>query len=57
MNIETRIAALNKCKSPIVAIDTALDKYRGRVLFPKKLALAEKKLKGIKLPDAGQHLL
>jgi hypothetical protein len=37
-------------KTPIVAIDTSLDKYRGTVLFPKKLNKANKMLKTAKLP-------
>lgn len=48
---EKKIEKLNKSKLPIVAIDPSLDKYQGKVLFPKKLALAEEHLKGVKLPD------
>jgi hypothetical protein len=48
--IEKKIEHLNKSKSPIVAIDTALNKYQGKILFPKKLALAEEKLKNVQLP-------
>lgn len=48
--IEKKIAELNKSKAPIVAIDTSLNQYQGKVLFPEKLALAEAKLKGVKLP-------
>lgn len=44
--IEKKIADLNKSKSLIVAIDPSLNKYQGKVLFPKKLAIAEEKLKG-----------
>jgi hypothetical protein len=53
--IEKKIEELNKSKVPIVAIDPALNKYQGKVLFPKKLAIAEEKLKGVKLPDAKKH--
>lgn len=54
-DIEKKIEALNKSKSPIVAIDPSLNKYQGKVLFPKKLAIAEKKLKGVKLPEIKKH--
>ncbi|MCW3108084.1 MAG: hypothetical protein JWQ09_2590 [Segetibacter sp.] len=49
--IEKKIEELNKSKSPIVAIDPSLNKYQGKVLFPKKLAIAEENLKGVKLPE------
>lgn len=49
--MEKKVEQLNKSKVPIVAIDTALNKYQGKVLFLKKLALAEKQLKGVKLPE------
>jgi hypothetical protein len=48
--IEKKIEGLNRSKVPIVAIDPALNKYQGKVLFPKKLALAEEQLKGVELP-------
>ena len=35
--------------------DKTLDKLSGKVLFPKKLALAEEQLKGVKLPDVKKH--
>ncbi len=44
------IEELNKRKVPIVAIDPALDKYRDRIMFPKKLEKANKMLKNAKLP-------
>jgi hypothetical protein len=53
--IEKKIEELNKSKSPIVAIDPALNKYQGRVLFPKKLATAEENLKGVKIPEIKKH--
>lgn len=53
--IEKKIEELNKSKVPIVAIDPALNKYQGKVLFPKKLAIAEEKLKGVKLPEVKKH--
>jgi hypothetical protein len=53
--IEKKIEELNKSKVPIVAIDPSLNKYQGKVLFPKKLALAEEQLKGVKLPGIKKH--
>jgi hypothetical protein len=38
----TTIDKLNKSKVPIVPIDKRLEKYRGKVLFPEKLARANK---------------
>lgn len=37
-------------KVPDVTIDPSLNKYRDKTLFPEKLALANKQLKGAKLP-------
>lgn len=37
-------------KVPLVAIDPALNEYQGKILFPEKLALANKQLQGVKLP-------
>ena len=34
------IEKLNKSKVPIIAIDKRLEQYRGKVLFPEKLARA-----------------
>lgn len=53
--LENKIEQLNKSKVPIVAIDSSLNKYQGSVLFPKKLALAEEQLRGIKLPAIKKH--
>ena len=44
------IQKLNNNKTPIVAIDPALDKYRDTIMFPKKLEKANKMLKTAKLP-------
>ncbi|MBE7178633.1 MAG: hypothetical protein INR69_19690 [Mucilaginibacter polytrichastri] len=44
------IEKLTKGKVPIVTIDPALDKYRDVVMFPEKLAKANKMLKTAKLP-------
>jgi len=47
----TKIEELNKSETPIVAIDPSLNKYQDKTLFPEKLALANKQLKGAKLPS------
>ncbi len=44
------VEELNTRKEPIVAIDPALEKYRGKILFPEKLEKANKMLKTAKLP-------
>ena len=44
------IQKLNNNKSAIVGIDPALDKYRDKIMFPKKLEKAKKMLKNAKLP-------
>lgn len=53
--IEKKVEELNRSKVPIVAIDPSLNKYQGKVLFPKKLALTEGQLKGVKLPEIKNH--
>jgi hypothetical protein len=45
-----KIDELNKAKIPIVKIDKRLERFRGKVLFPEKLALANKMLENAKLP-------
>jgi len=45
------IEDLNKAKVPIVKIDKKLEKLRGKVLFPKKLEMANKLLAKAKLPE------
>lgn len=45
-----KIDELNKAKVPIVKIDKSLERFRGKVLFPEKLALANKILANAKLP-------
>lgn len=45
-----KIEELNKSILPIVRIDKSLDKYEKKVLFPKKLAQANKAIKTIGLP-------
>ncbi len=44
------VQELNEKKAPIVTIDPALEQYRGKVLFPKKLEKANEMLKDVKLP-------
>lgn len=46
MNIEK----LNKAKIPIVKIDKKLERFKGKVFFPKKVKLANELLKKAKLP-------
>jgi hypothetical protein len=41
---------LNNIKHPVIKIDKSLERFRGRVLFPEKLALANKLLANVKLP-------
>ena len=45
-----KITELNDKKVPVVRIDKALNKYEKVVLFPKKVAKANKMLKEIGLP-------
>jgi uncharacterized pyridoxamine 5'-phosphate oxidase family protein len=45
-----KIEELNKAKVPIVKIDKKLERFRGKVLFPEKLELANKMLANTKLP-------
>ena len=44
------VKELNETKNPLVKIDKSLDKFKGKVLFPKKLALAEELLQRAKFP-------
>lgn len=44
------IKQLNKSKTPIVKINSALDKLSGKVLFPDKLEEANRILKTVGLP-------
>jgi hypothetical protein len=43
-----------KNKVPDVRIDPSLDKYKDKVLFPEKLAKANKQLKNVKLPPRAE---
>ena len=44
------ISELNKNKIPIVKIDKKLEKFRDKVLFPKKLEKANKTLARVGFP-------
>ena len=44
------VKELNNRKVPIVRIDPSLEKYRDKILFPEKLAMANEMLKTAKLP-------
>ena len=46
-----KIEDLNKAKIPVVKIDKKLEEFRGKILFPKKLALANDMLSRVKLPQ------
>jgi len=48
--MKTTIKKLNKSKLPIIPIDKKLEKYRGKVLFPEKLARANEILERSGLP-------
>lgn len=45
-----KIEKLNEKKSPIILIDKSLDFFNDKVLFPKKLDMANDMLKKIGLP-------
>ena len=44
------IDELKKRKTPVVIIDNSLEKYKGKNLFPEKLAKANEMLKRVGLP-------
>ena len=46
-----KIEELNKAKVPIVQINKRLERFRGKVLFPEKLEMANKMLANAKLPE------
>lgn len=46
------IEELKMRKTPVVAIDKSLEKYKGKVLFPEKLEKANDALKRIGLPKS-----
>ncbi|WP_396212049.1 hypothetical protein [Flavobacterium sp.] len=45
-----KVDELNKAKIPVVKINKNLEEFNGKVLFPKKLALANKMLSKVELP-------
>jgi hypothetical protein len=45
-----KVEELNKAKIPVVKINKKLEEFRGKILFPKKLALANEMLSKAKLP-------
>lgn len=47
-----KIDELNKKKKPVIKIDNNLKKYRGQVLFPKKLKKANDILDKNGLPNS-----
>lgn len=47
---DTTITKLNNSKLPIIPIDKSIEKYRGKVLFPKKLKKANEILSKSDLP-------
>ena len=46
-----KVDELNKAKIPVVKINKMLEEFRGKILFPKKLALANEMLSRVKLPN------
>ncbi len=45
-----KITQLNQAKIPIVKIDKKLERFRGKVMFPEKLAKANEILSRVSLP-------
>ncbi len=50
-----KMKGLNKSKSPVVRIDSSLEKYKGKVISREKLEKANDMLKTIGLPKSGKH--
>jgi hypothetical protein len=48
------IKELNQAKIPLVKMNKKLEKFKGKVLFPKKLKLANELLEKAALPDFGK---
>jgi len=44
------IKDINKAKIPVIRINNKLDKFKDTILFPKKLAMANKMLENVELP-------
>ncbi len=47
-----KVEDLNKAKIQVVKINKKLEEFKGKVLFPEKLELANKMLDRVKLPKA-----
>lgn len=45
------IEELNKAKIPLIKIDKKLEKFKGKILFPKKLEMANDLLSRAVLPS------
>ena len=45
-----KVEDLNKAKIPVVKINKKLEEFKGKVLFPEKLEMANKMLENVKLP-------
>ncbi len=45
-----KVNELNKAKIPVVKINKKLEEFKGKVLFPEKLAMANKMISKAKLP-------
>lgn len=41
---------LNRKKTPIIKIDTNLERFRGKIVFPEKLQQANEILKKVEIP-------
>lgn len=46
-----KVEDLNKAKIPVVKINKKLEEFKGKILFPKKLELANEMLSKVKLPN------
>jgi hypothetical protein len=45
-----KVEDLNKAKIPVIKINKKLEEFKGKILFPEKLELANKLLEKVKLP-------
>lgn len=54
-DVKEKAEWLDEANASGVTIDPSLNQFEGKVLFPQKLALAEEKLKGVKLPKRKNH--
>ncbi|NRT13616.1 hypothetical protein [Flavobacterium sp. 14A] len=45
-----KVEDLNKAKIPVVKINKKLEEFKGKIMFPEKLELANKMLERVKLP-------